>query len=93
MALKKRRFKIMEICIYNSLKSRLETVDIKFTDKNTTWFDDCENNDDVYMITDFNGGILIKEFGYSYPILIDGNSRADIAYDKQKAKELKGTIC
>ena len=78
----------MEISIYNSLKSRLETIDIKFTEENTTWFDDCENNDDVYMITDFDGGILIKEFGYSYPILIDGNSRADIAYDKQKAKAI-----
>lgn len=83
----------MEISIYNSLKSRLETIDIKFTEENTTWFDDCENNDDIYMITDFNGGILIGEFGYSYPIWIDGETRADIAYDKQKAKKLKCMIC
>jgi len=83
----------MEISVYNSVKSRLETIDIEFTEENTTWFDDCENNDDVYMITDFDGGILIREFGYSYPIWIDGNSRADIAYDKQKAKELKCMIC
>lgn len=83
----------MGISIYNSLKSRLETIDIKFTEGNTTWFEDCENNDDIYMITDFNGGILIGEFGYSYPIWIDGNSRVGIAYDKQKAKELKCMIC
>ena len=83
----------MGISIYNSLKSRLETIDIKFTEQNTTWFEACENNDDIYMITDFNGGILIREFGYSYPIWIDGNSRVGIAYDKQKAKELKCMIC
>ncbi len=83
----------MEISIYNLLKGRLETIDIKFTEQNTTWFDDCEHNDDVYMITDFDGGILIREFGYSYPIWIDGETRADIAYDKQKAKGLKCMIC
>ncbi|MCW3974752.1 MAG: hypothetical protein NWE86_00720 [Candidatus Bathyarchaeota archaeon] len=82
----------MEISIYNSLKSRLETIDIEFTEKNTTWFD-CENDNDIYMITDFNDGILIKELGYSYPIWIDGETRASIAYDQQKAKKLKCMIC
>jgi len=41
-----------EIKIYNSLKSRLETIDFEFTDQNTTWFDDCLNDHDIYMITD-----------------------------------------
>jgi len=82
----------MEISICSSLKSRVETIDIEFTNGNTTWFDNCENDNDINMITDFNGGILIKEFGYSYPIWIDGESRASIAYDQQKAKKLKCMI-
>jgi len=83
----------MEISIYNSLKSRLETIDIEFTEENTRWFDNCENDDDICVITDFNDGILIKEFGYSYPIWIDGETRASIAYDQQKAKKLKCMMC
>ena len=82
----------MEISIYNSLKSRLETIDIEFTKENTTWFDVCEHDNDIYKITDFNDGILIKEFGYSYPIWIDGESRASIAYDQRKANKLKCMI-
>ena len=82
----------MEISICNSLKSSVEKIDIEFTKGNTTWFDTCENDNDIYMITDFNGGILIKEFGYSYPIWIDGETRASIAYDQQKAKKLKCMI-
>jgi hypothetical protein len=81
----------VEISIYNSPKSRLdglETIDIEFTQKNIKWFDKCEN-DDIYMITDFSNGILIEEFGYSYPIWIDGETRASIAYGQQKAKKLK----
>jgi hypothetical protein len=81
----------MQISIYNSSKSRLETIDIEFTEENTTWFD-CKNDNDIYMITDFNNGILIKELGYSYPILIDGETRASIAYDQRKAKKLKHMI-
>jgi hypothetical protein len=29
----------MEITIQNPQKGRLETIDIEFTDKNTTWFE------------------------------------------------------
>ncbi len=57
-----------EITIYNALKSRLETIDIEFTDKNTTWFDDCINDQNIHMITDAFGGLLIREYGYNYPI-------------------------
>lgn len=77
-----------EIKIYNSLKSRLETINFEFTDQNTTWFDDCLNDDDIYMITDAFGGVLIKDYGYSYPIWIDGKSRADIGYRKDNALKL-----
>lgn len=77
-----------EIKIYNSLKSRLETIDFEFTDQNTTWFDDCLNDHDIYMITDSFGGLLVKDYGYSYPIWIDGKSRADIGYRKDNALRL-----
>lgn len=78
----------MEITIANPQKGRLETIDIAFTDENTTWFEDCEENSDIYMLTDFEGCLLISECGYSYPILIYDESRAAISYNKAKAKQL-----
>lgn len=45
----------METTVCNPLKGRLETIDVaKFTDRNTTWFEDCELQD-VYTITDMKG--------------------------------------
>lgn len=79
----------MQITIANPQKGRLETIDIEFTDENTTWFDDCDNDDDIYMITDFEGCLLISERGYSYPILIYDKSRKDIEYDKHKAHDVR----
>jgi len=79
----------MEITIYNSLKSRLETINCEFTDKNTTWFDDCTDDHDIHTITDVDGGLLISECGYNYPFWIDDASRAGIDYSKQKARELR----
>lgn len=78
----------MSMTILNTAESRLETVDFEITKKNTTWFDDYERDYEVYTISDINGGILIGELGYSYPVWIDDISRADIGYDKQRAKEL-----
>jgi hypothetical protein len=78
----------MEMSMYNPLKARLETVEVDFTDKNTTWFDGCTDHHDIYMITDAGGGLLITEFGYSYPIWIAGESRATISYSKKRALEL-----
>ena len=79
----------MEMTVYNPQKGRLETIDAVIRDKNTTWFDNCMVDEDIYMITDFEGGILITEFGYGYPIWIYDVSRAEIGYDQRKAKELK----
>jgi hypothetical protein len=79
----------MEMTVYNPQKGRLETIDAVFTDKNTTWFDSCMDDQDIYMITDFHGDILISEFGYGYPVRIYDVSRAEIGYDQIKAKELK----
>ena len=79
----------MQITIANPQKGRLETIDIEFTDENTTWFDVEENTDGIYTVTDFEGGLLISELSYSYPILIYDTSWKDIDYDKHKAYELK----
>jgi hypothetical protein len=78
-----------KITIYNSQKSRLETIECEFTDKNTTWFDDCVNDQDIHMIADVFDGLLIRENGYGYPIWIDGVSRDDIEYNKDNALKLK----
>lgn len=73
--------------IYNVSKGRLETVNFDFTDKNTTWFDDVEN-DQIYRIADAFGGLLVQETGYTYPVLIDDVSRSDIENDQLNASEL-----
>jgi len=82
----------MKTTIYNPQKGRLETIDVKITKKNTTWFDDYEKNDGIYMISDHKGGLVIKEAGYSYPVWIYDITRADIDYNKDKAKELIDNI-
>ena len=79
----------MEITIANAQKRRLETIDIEFTDQNTTWFDDVDNHNGIYMITDIKGCLLISEWDYSFPILISDKSRKDNNYDPKKARELK----
>jgi hypothetical protein len=78
---------VKDITIYNTLKSRLETVSFEFTLKNTTWFDDVEDYE-IYRIADAFGGLLIQESGYTYPILIGDVSRSDIGNNQQKALEL-----
>jgi len=79
----------MEKLIYNPQKGRLETIDTEeITKNNTTWFDDCGENDEIEMITDHKDGLLIGERGHSYPVLIYDISRADINNDKNKAKQL-----
>lgn len=79
----------MESTVYNPQKGRLETLDVDYTDENTTWFKVTRNNSDIYMITDFQGGLLIRELGYSYPIWLYDISRADIGYSRKKAKQLR----
>jgi hypothetical protein len=79
----------MEMTIANPQKGRLETINIEFTEENTTWFEGCDKQDDVYRITDFEGGLLISESGYSYPILIYEQSRAEIDFDRTKARQLR----
>jgi hypothetical protein len=79
----------MEMAVYNPREGRLETIDAVFTYENTTWFDNCTESHDIYMITDFEGDLLIREFGYDYPLRIYGVCRADIGFDRRKAEGLK----
>ena len=77
------------MAVYNPQKGRLETIEAVFTDENTTWFDNSMESHDIYMITDFEGDLLIRELGYAYPVRIYGLCRAAIGFDQRKAQELK----
>jgi hypothetical protein len=78
----------MRKTIYNPQKGRLETIEVTFTDKNTTWFDGPDENTGVAMIADFEGGLLVAKSSYDYPVLIYDVSRSDINHNRQKAGEL-----
>jgi len=79
----------MEMTVYNPQKGRLETIDMNLTKSNTTWFEDCAQDGEIYSITDIKGGLVICELGYTYPIWIYDVTRADLEHDKQRAKELQ----
>ena len=78
----------MQMTIYNSAKCRLETVRFEIKEENTTWFDDSPEPDSIYTITDFEGGLLIKQGLYDTPIWIDGVSRDDIGNDQYQVEKL-----
>ena len=79
----------MQQTVYNPQKGRLETINIEFTDENTTWFEDHEKIEEVYTITDFKGGLIIGSLSYNYPIFVYDISRSDINNDIRKALDLK----
>jgi hypothetical protein len=79
----------MKITVYNPQKGRMETIDVAFTEDNTTWFNDYRMPRDIRMITDYKGGILIADFDYTYLFWIYGVSRKDIDHNAQKAKRLR----
>ncbi len=81
----------MQQAVYNPQKGRLETINIDFTDENTTWFDDHENIEEIYMVTDFEGALIIGGYNYDYPIFIHDVSRSDINNDIKKVSDLKKT--
>jgi hypothetical protein len=85
----KDRRKNMQKIVYNPQEGRLETIDVDFTDENTTWFDDHQYIEEIYMVTDFEGGLIISGSNYDYPILIYDISRSDINDDLKKALDLK----
>jgi hypothetical protein len=80
----------MELTVYNPQKGRLETINVEFTEKNTTWFEKAKSARDISTITDFDGGLLIKKLDYSYPLWIYDMSRDDVGYNQKRTKELMG---
>ena len=66
----------MECIVYNPQKGRLETLEVEITSENTTRFS-SRGNGSVTMITDWDGGMIIKS-GFNYPIWVYEVSRADI---------------
>ena len=79
----------MEILAWNTDKQRMTTMDVEFTEENTTWFDRCTRQSDIQKITDVDGGLLISKAGYYYPVRIGGKSRADVEYSTKIARELE----
>lgn len=77
----------MECTVYNPQKGRLETLDVEFSEDNTTHFT-SRGNGSVTMIIDWDGGLLIKS-GFDHPVYVYDVSRADIGYSQKKARELK----
>ncbi len=82
----------MEMVICNPQQGRLETIKLTIDETNTTWFDDSLKPDDIYMITDTDSGLLIRENNLNYPVLVYDITRADIENDPQKAKLLKEEV-
>ena len=79
----------MEKTVYNFAKGRLETIEIDFTQDNTTWFDYSKENPKIHMLTDVEHGLLITEHNFDYPVLIYDVTRKDIGNDTDKAWKLK----
>ena len=74
----------MEKTVYTPDKGRLETIDLRITEENTTWFD----NHDIQMITDFDGDLIIQERSFNYPLRVFALSRADIGFDPHEAQKI-----
>jgi hypothetical protein len=47
------------------------------------------DSEDIYIITDVKGGILIKECNYTYPVWLYDFTRDEIGNDQKKAKEIR----
>lgn len=78
----------MKLTVYNPQKGRLETLDVELTAENTTWFKGREKAGEVSTITDYNGGLLIKNDDYTYPIWVYDLSRAAIGYNREKTNQI-----
>ena len=77
----------MELTVYNPQKGRLETLDAELTDENTTWFNGSKDGD-VLSVTDYHGGLLIKNNDHSYPVWVYDLSREAIGYSRKKAQQI-----
>ena len=77
----------MEKTVYTPDKGRLETIDLRITEENTTWFDECQDHD-IQMITDFEGDLVLQEQSFRYLLRVYEISRADIGFDPYEAQKI-----
>ena len=69
------------------VKIRLsQVVNFRLTHRNGR-----ENIEEIYMVTDFEGGLIIGGYNYDYPILVYDISRSDINYAIKKVLDLQKT--
>ncbi len=78
----------MNVIAYNPQKGRLETITVHFTEATTTWFAGMARPENVTMITDLDGALLITRDDRGYPVIIYDVSRKGINYSREKAGEL-----
>jgi len=78
-----------EMTVYTPEKGRLETISVEVTSENTTWFDASRAHDDIAMITDWHGDLLISGHDRDYPLRIYDVSREDIGHSRRQAKALR----
>lgn len=71
----------MELTVYNQQKGWLETISAEFTAENTTKLNLGERYDDVAMITEWQGDLLLSGAGRNYPVRMYNTSRIQIDYD------------
>ena len=84
----------MEHTVLNPQKGRLETINVDFTDENTTWFKNCRESGDIEMTTDYNNGeLLIKEYGWTYSVRIYDTSRATKQKQAKSAEASTAGVC
>jgi len=79
---------MMDVIAYNPQKGRLETITVHFTEDTTTWFDSMARPENISMITDLDGALLITRDGRGYPVIIYDVSRKGINYSREKAGKL-----
>ena len=78
----------MDVIAYNPQKGRLETITVHFTEATTTWFAGMVSPENVSMITDLDGALLITRDDKDYPVIIYDVSRKGINYSREKAGKL-----
>ncbi len=79
----------MDLTVYNPQKGRLKTLSVEMTANNTTWFDYSESTDDIAMITDGDGDLLITSHGRDAPLRTYDASRSLVNDDPLQAKALQ----
>lgn len=70
----------------NPQKGRFKTIDVEFTEENTTWFDISTDGREIYMITDLKRRSFDQRKVIRIRFRIYDMSRADIGYNQKKQR-------